>query len=244
MRLRRGRPPAHPSRRGAGAAVVTLAAVAVLGGCSSSAPLSPPTGVDLLTVPTPSPDPDDFVGRVDNPWFPLEPGAVATLAAPTTPTGAQGPGLEVTRSVSAGPDVAGVPTTALTTVTTGRGAGGGRVVDLFAQDVDGNVWWMASAGGGPDFEAGVDGAEAGLWMPAQPRYGDGWLAVGGTAGTPVVVTVVAVDQDLARPGGSSDDVVVLQVESRSGTRVDSYAPGEGLVRSDAGEDEVVLTGVG
>ena len=39
---------------------------------------SPPTGVDELVIPTPSPDPADFVAVVDNPWLPLEPGRTWT----------------------------------------------------------------------------------------------------------------------------------------------------------------------
>ncbi|MGA8257268.1 MAG: hypothetical protein WB767_11915 [Nocardioides sp.] len=42
-------------------------------GCSSFSDPSPPTGVDLLTIPTPSPKADDFVDVVDNPWFALDP---------------------------------------------------------------------------------------------------------------------------------------------------------------------------
>ncbi len=51
-----------------------LAALTVLTGCGSASVSSPPSGVDELVIPTPSPDPDDFVAAVDNPWFPLEPG--------------------------------------------------------------------------------------------------------------------------------------------------------------------------
>ena len=31
-------------------------------------------GINGLVVPTPSPDPDDFVDEVDNPWLAVEPG--------------------------------------------------------------------------------------------------------------------------------------------------------------------------
>ncbi len=59
-------------------------------GCSSFSDPSEPTGVDLLTIPTPSPEPADFVDVVDNPWFTLDPVAgpdilgVATTARETT----------------------------------------------------------------------------------------------------------------------------------------------------------------
>ena len=34
--------------------------------------------MDLLTIPTPDPDPADFVRTVDNPWLPLTPGSTWT----------------------------------------------------------------------------------------------------------------------------------------------------------------------
>jgi hypothetical protein len=55
--------------------------------------------------------------------------------------------------------------------------------DWFAQDRDGNVWYLGEdttsyEDGTPStegsWEAGVDGAEAGLVMPAEPRVGDGF----------------------------------------------------------------------
>src|SRR5690242_18312430 len=64
--------------RGLGAVAAVLLAAGALTGCGASpAPLGP-TGIDELTIPTPSPDPADFVADVDNPWFPLPPGTTWT----------------------------------------------------------------------------------------------------------------------------------------------------------------------
>ena len=38
-------------------------------GAAPRRPDSPPSGVDELKIPTPSPDPDDFVRGIDNPWL-------------------------------------------------------------------------------------------------------------------------------------------------------------------------------
>ena len=66
-------------------------------------------------------------------------------------------------------DVAGVATTPVSrTEPTGD-----QVVDYYAQDRRGNVWWFGREG---VWLAGEDGAEAGLAMPATPRVGDGWRA--------------------------------------------------------------------
>ena len=81
--------------------------------------------------------------------------------------------------------VAGVTTTVVSDVVTDAD---GQVVeetfDWFAQDRDGNVWYFGEDTteyddrGRPDtagsWEAGVDGAQAGLVMPATPRVGDGF----------------------------------------------------------------------
>ena len=47
----------------------------LVAGCGSAPQKSPPTGVDGLEIPTPSPDPDDFVQDIDNPYLPLRPGS-------------------------------------------------------------------------------------------------------------------------------------------------------------------------
>ncbi|MDN4162386.1 hypothetical protein [Nocardioides abyssi] len=136
-------------------AAVALAASLLLGGCGTASPTSPPTGLDELVVPTPSPDADDFVGDLDNPWFLGDP---ATQADPS--------GTE---------EVAGVEVTVVGD-------------DYYAQDRRGNVWWFGTAG---EWEAGVDGAQAGLAMPAEPRYGDSWR----TAYVPGVVEDVTAVTD-------------------------------------------------
>jgi len=139
---------------------------ALLAGCGTASPTSPPTGVDELVVPTPSPDPDDFVAEIDNPWFAGDPDA-------GRPSGTE--------------RVAGVEVTVV----------GG---DYFAQDRRGNVWWFGTVG---EWRAGVDGAQAGLAMPAEPRYGDSWR----TAYVPGVVEDVAAVTDM------DDDTLVLETTS-------------------------------
>lgn len=149
----------------------------------------PETGVDGLTIPTPSPDPDDFVVGVDNPWLPASPGTVWTYEV----TGGEGDRLVV--SVELEPrEVAGVGTTVLHHELTDEG----EVVEsgdvYLAQDEVGNVWSFGAETEGPDggisWEAGADGAEAGLFLPAEPREGDGWVP-GEAPGVSDVLTVLA-----------------------------------------------------
>lgn len=221
-------------------------AVALLGllvsACGAEAPTIGPTGVDELTVPTPSPDPADFVEGVDNPWFPLEPGSRWTYRDGTG-------GLLVTRTVAESlEEVAGVASTVVHTTTADVD---GRVVaqrdDLFAQDVAGNVWQFGTRATGVahvgTWLAGESGAEAGLMMPAEPRVGDGFR-IGYAAGlVEDRAEVIDLEAPLSVPYDDFDGV--LQIEQRTALRPDRvearfYASGVGLVLMEAGAERLEL----
>lgn len=201
-------------------AVLTSAALA-LGGCGSASAPSPPSGVDGLVIPTPDPDPADFVAEVDNPWLPLRTGsrweyADADLGITSPPA--------LTLAVEPGPEIAGIATTTLV-----RTAADGTVVrDHYAQDRDGNVWWLGREG---EWQAGAAGAEAGLAMPARPRFGDGFRTAS-APGLAEVATVRAVDVEVTVPLASYSRAVELEIADAAGTRTETYARGVGLVRTD------------
>jgi hypothetical protein len=175
--------------------LVTLTAA----GCGDSSPDYPPTGVDELVIPTPSPDPADFVRRVDNPWFPLTPGATWRYRV----TG-DTPGTLVLEVEDTTYDIAGIATTPVSrTEPTGA-----QVVDYYAQDREGNVWWFGREG---VWRAGDDGVEAGLAVPAQPRVGDGWHAAYGAGLVDVRMTVASKDETVSTPSGEYAAVLALDV---------------------------------
>lgn len=155
---------------------VLLVSLGAYAGCGAAPQTAPPSGVDGLVIPTPSPDPSDFVTEVDNPWLPLAPGNSWTYHLDGLPP-------DRTQSVEVLGDtrvVAGVEATQVRTRTLSRA---GRVVGeqlrWFAQDWAGNVWALGELG---VWEAGVGQARAGLAMPATPRLGDGFVLAETEAG--------------------------------------------------------------
>lgn len=209
----------------AGAVVVVAMTLSACG--SSASPSIAPSGVDELVVPTPDPDPADFVAAVDCPWFPLEPGRSWTYEE----SGAVD-GTVTVRVLDDPTEVDGVVTTAVERTA----PDGTSYVDRYAQDRRGNVWWFGRDG---VWQAGQDGAQAGLAVPATPRLGDGWRAAYGAGQVDVRVTVAAVGESVTTPAGRFEGLVALDVTDALGgadpTRV-YLARGTGVV------EEVSLEG--
>jgi hypothetical protein len=238
-------------------AAIALAALAVsaTSGCAGGPPTVEPGGVDGLTVPTPSPAPRDFVDGVDNPWFPLVPGTVRTYRA----TGADGRQRITVTVTDRTRVVQGVTTVVVhDRVSDARGRLVEDTDDWYAQDTAGNVWYFgedttAYAGGRPDnegsWEAGVDGAEAGLAMPADPRVGDGYAQEHLTGVAEDRGEVLALDEATTVPAGAFDGLL----ETEDTTPVEPgvverklYARGVGVVREETvvgGEESVELVDV-
>jgi hypothetical protein len=142
------------------------------------APTSAPTPRVPSEVPTPKPDPEDFVDTIDNPYLPYLPGT-RWVYENTSSEGDERIVVTVTRRTRM---VQGVRTTVVRDTVTDED---GKVVedtyDWFAQDKAGNVWYFGedstsyedgTATKEGSWEAGVDGAQAGIVMLAEPRPGD------------------------------------------------------------------------
>lgn len=197
----------------ASAAAPLLAVLVLLAGCGSGAMSYPPSGIDGLTIPTPSPDPSDFVARITNPWLELTPGRVRRYDVLRTGR------PDATRTVTVLPDtvtIDGVRTTAVRDDLTGAETTTTRT-DYYAQDRAGNVWWFGQQG---LWRAGREGAEAGLLLTATPRLGDGYRAAYAKG---VVEDVITVAQ--ARPIVSLERTSELEP---GGATWDTYRKGVGL----------------
>ena len=217
-------------------AAVLAAGVLALAGCGTGAKPYPPTGIDELVIPTPSPRATDFVGRIDNVWLPLTPGRTWTYDMRRTGHPAA---VRTVRVLSDAVEVDGVAATAVTTSTVRAGEQPVAWTDYYAQDSRGNVWWLGRAG---LWQAGREGAQAGLVMAAEPRLGDGYRAAYEKGVVEDVVTVAGVVHDQPTP------TITLEWASAltPGTQQwDTYRKGVGLVdRLDTGtgEHEVLRTG--
>lgn len=199
--------------------------------------------MDLLTIPTPDPDPADFVGEITNRYLPLVRGTRwrydGTLSGrPVTVTA---------EALTTQRRILGVDTTEMRWRTRRHG----RVLDeqlrWYAQDDRGNVWLFGAEGtdpGLPDWIAGRNGARAGLAMAAAPRVGDGYL-MGSPEGAGAAV-IRAVDARLDLDVDSFTGLVEIEESLGAGTPRDwlvYYADGIGPVyrrRPTAPGDELSL----
>jgi hypothetical protein len=150
-------------------------AVAVAG-CGSSS--TRPTG-KVVSDRSGHPRDVGFVPRVDNPWFPLEPGT--TLVYRGVKDGK--PSRDVFTVERGTKTIDGVPCSVVSDVLYLSGKPHERTTDWYAQDAAGNVWYFgeqtveldvrgrvkSTAG---TWQAGADGAQAGIYLPANPRVGD------------------------------------------------------------------------
>ena len=120
----------------------------------------------------------EYVGRVDNPWFPLEPGTVFVYRG--VKDGEQG--RDVVTVTSRTKLINGVRCTVVDDRLYVGGHLAERTADWYAQDKRGNVWYFGEATAELDesgrvtsregsWRSGVDGARAGILMPAQPKVG-------------------------------------------------------------------------
>jgi hypothetical protein len=153
-------------------------ALALAGGGLGLAASGPTTRLPVGSEPA-TLDPADFTTAIDNPYFPLRPGSRAIYRS-TAPDGTR---QRIVLTVTG--DTRRIANGVTARVVHDRVVEGGRVVedtrDWYAQDRAGNVWYLgedtvecedgrqtSTAG---SFEAGVDGAQAGVIMPAAPRVG-------------------------------------------------------------------------
>jgi hypothetical protein len=148
---------------------VGLLAVAVLlvAGCGSDS-ASLPQGDEPANL-----EAGDFVARIDNPYWPMALGSKWTYREDE-----QRVEVTVTGRTK---EILGITATVVHDLVTEDGVLVEDTYDWYAQDKDGNIWYLGedtkeyengkvkSTEG--SWEAGVDGAEAGILLPGEPEVG-------------------------------------------------------------------------
>jgi hypothetical protein len=125
------------------------------------------------------PSPGAFAKRIDNPWFPLRPGTVFTYRGEKDGK----TGRDVLTVTHRHRKILGIRATVISDRLYLHGHLAERTTDWYAQDKKGNVWYLGESTATLDshgkpistdgsWRAGVNGARAGIYMPAQPHPGD------------------------------------------------------------------------
>jgi hypothetical protein len=182
----------------------------------------------------PAIDSHDFNGPIDNPYFPLTPGTTYVVEG-----GTERNESEVTRDTKV---ILGVATVVVHDRVWDDGELIEDTFDWYAQDRWGNVWYFgedtSELDGGQvvskegSWEAGVDGAQPGIVMLADPRMGDTYRQEFYAGHAEDLAKVVEIGGSRAVAAGGYDDVLVTEdwtplepdiVESKT------YARGVGFI---------------
>lgn len=148
------------------------------GGTAAPATGTTPPSVAPTTTPAATPVPS-FVAKVDNPWFPLAPGARWVYTGVKDGERARDV-VVVTRDTKV---VLGVRCVVVHDELYLSGVLHERTDDWYAQDAEGNVWYFGEDTVELDeagkvvsregsWQAGVHGAQQGIYLPGNPAVGD------------------------------------------------------------------------
>jgi hypothetical protein len=153
---------------------VTVAIVAASAGAAPDVNHGLPQGSEPAML-----NPADFTTKIDNPYWPMAPGS-QWVYRETDTTGARQK-VVITVTSKTKKIANGITARIIRDVATEKGAKVEVTNDWYAQDKDGNVWYLGEktaeykngkvASRHGSFEAGVDGAQAGIAMPANPEPG-------------------------------------------------------------------------
>jgi hypothetical protein len=196
--------------------------------------------------------PSDFGRPVDNPYFPLVPGSRWVYDG-TQKGGSERTVVEVTRDTKA---ILGVPTVVVHDTVSTAGGVKEDTFDWYAQDRNGNVWYFGEdtkeyengvvVNTEGSWEAGVDGAKAGIIMKARPRPDGAYRQEYYRGHAEDFAQVLRKVDSVTVPAGSYEDVL----ETKEFTPLEPkilehkyYARGVGVVREatvKGGSDRVQL----
>ncbi|MEX2421083.1 MAG: hypothetical protein WD670_04625, partial [Actinomycetota bacterium] len=163
-------------------------------------------------------DPVDFSTTIDNPYWPMTPGDVRVFRE----TDSAGADLKVVVTVTSRTEVManGVTARVVRDVVTDHGEPVEVTDDWYAQDSAGNVWYLGEATAeykhgkvsstAGSFEVGVDGAQAGIAMPADPAVGQAYRQEYYAGEAEDAGEVFSLHEKVEVPFGRFDDAVMTK----------------------------------
>ncbi len=212
------------------ATVVTPATIASAGTC----PITLPQGSEPVTL-----DPADFVSQIDNEYWPMAPGTRWRYRESDPRGNAVKVRVVVTDRTR---QIEGIDATVVHDVVSDHGELIENTFDWYAQDVCGNVWYMGektkeyedgqvvSTEG--SWEAGVDGAYAGIAMPGDPQVGLAYQQEYYAGEAKDAAEVLSLVEKAQVPAGRFDDVLLTKDFTPLHPKIleyKMYAPGVGPV---------------
>jgi hypothetical protein len=244
-----GEPHRNPARRVVLGLGLTLGFGLAAAGCTSSggprtaqATHPPPSPASVLAPLhgsySPSIDPADFVQTIDNRYWPLVPGTGYRYEGVRGSTRQLDDEVVLHRTKP----ILGVTCTVVRDTVSEGGRPVERTFDWYAQDRQGNVWYMGEESlelknghmvkASDSWESGVNGAKPGIIMPGDPRPGDAYRQEYYPPGEALdQARVLSLDGSLTVPYGAFRHVLVTSERSplEPQTEQKYYAPGLGEV---------------
>ena len=216
--------------------LVLLVGLAVLAvGCRSGSTTSTNPTEEVYA---PVIDPVNFVTAIDNLYFPLQPGTTFVYEG-RTETGNEHNEVYVSSETRV---ILGVTCVVVSDTVTVDGNLEEATLDWYAQDKQGNVWYLgedareyendAVVSTAGSWEAGVDGAQPGILMPARPTVGDSYRQEYYRGQAEDMAQVLNLTESAAVPYGSYTNLLMTKEWSALEPSVVEhkyYAQGIGLV---------------
>lgn len=192
-------------------ASVLLTALTACGG-SSKTVSSLPQGTEQITL-----DPASFTTEIDNPYWPMAPGSRCVFRE----TDAEGAELRVEVTVTdRTKTIMGIEARVVHDVVSENGAVVENTYDWYAQDADGNIWYLGEdtteyANGkvkttAGSWQAGVDGAQPGVALPADPTVGLTYRQEYYAGQAEDAASVLSVDEKVEVAAGSFSQVLMTK----------------------------------
>jgi hypothetical protein len=232
-----------------GKLTAALATLALAGACTSSSrptagsATSPTPTSSLAPSPTgssyqPAIDPANFVSVVDNPYMTWEPGTTYVYAG-IKDGESQRDEVVVTEQTKL---ILGIPCVVVQDTATHQGTLLEKTEDWYTQDKEGNVWYfgedtaeyedgkVASREG--SWQAGVDGAQPGIVMPAHPQVTDSFRQEYYQGHAEDTFWIVSLTQSVSVPYGRFSNALLSMEWTRLEPKVIDqkyYVPGIGVV---------------